>query len=257
MRYLLVLFVFLVSVAPAEALLLCARVDSGTGELRDGSSIKLRRECRSGESSLGTTEALARLTSEGESEEAGSSQRSSAAAVASRSSSTGCGLLITRDDVISTHCNVKVQNGLNSTATKNNKGNLIIGYDEPLSVGTTLRTGSHNLVLGIYNDYTSYGGIVSGEANKIENVFSVAVGGARNVAAGQFSSVFGGTANEVQSASVGGSAHGCYENIVSGKDATVHGGYANSASAVQSSIFGGKNGTCLTVNGICAGTTGP
>ena len=238
MRYLLVLSIFLVSVAPAEALLLCARIDSGTGELRDGSSIKLRRECRSGESSLGTTDALARLSSGVKPGEAGLPEASRAAATSSMAS-TDCGLKITSSAIFSTHCNVYVQNGLGSTETRNDTGNLIIGYDEPLPVGTTLRTGSHNLVLGKWNSYTSFGGIVAGENNKIRNEYSVAIGGVNHVADGEFSTIVGGTSNTVTSASVGGSVSGGYENTVSGADASVSGGSNNTAAGKYSTVIGG------------------
>ena len=38
----------------AHALNLCARIDQATGEPRDGASIKLRSQCRDGETAIGT-----------------------------------------------------------------------------------------------------------------------------------------------------------------------------------------------------------
>ena len=57
--------------------------------------------------------------------------------------------------------NLQVINGSKSESVSNGTGNLIIGYDE--APGT--QTGSHNLLLGTGNSYTSYGGIIAGHAD--------------------------------------------------------------------------------------------
>jgi hypothetical protein len=54
--------------------------------------------------------------------------------------------------------NVQIVNGQGTTASANGLGNLIIGYDE----GTQKRTGSHNLVLGEQQSFTSYAGLIGG-----------------------------------------------------------------------------------------------
>ncbi|HVN60807.1 MAG TPA: hypothetical protein VMT59_06065, partial [Gaiellaceae bacterium] len=52
--------------------------------------------------------------------------------------------------------NLQLVDGLGSTTTQNGTGNLIIGYDE----GATTTTGSHYLVLGTGNSYSSWAAIV-------------------------------------------------------------------------------------------------
>src|SRR5581483_745685 len=47
--------------------------------------------------------------------------------------------------------NVYIRNGSNSTMTTNGVGNLILGYNESTNQS---RTGSHNIVTGLYNEYT-------------------------------------------------------------------------------------------------------
>lgn len=54
--------------------------------------------------------------------------------------------------------NVQIIDGSGSTSTVNGTGNLVLGYDDTL--GT--QTGSHDLILGENQSYTSYGEIVGG-----------------------------------------------------------------------------------------------
>ena len=59
--------------------------------------------------------------------------------------------------------NLFIRNGLGITNSVNGLGNLILGFNEPRPLnadGTNpnVRTGSHNLVLGVRNNYRSYGG---------------------------------------------------------------------------------------------------
>jgi hypothetical protein len=87
-------------------------------------------------------------------------------------------------------------------------GNLIIGYNErfpnPTNVGD--RTGSHNLVIGDFHRYNSFGGFVAGDANRITGGGASVIGGTNNTASGWFSSVSGGHLNEASgvTASVSG-----------------------------------------------------
>ena len=50
-------------------------------------------------------------------------------------------------------------------------GNLIVGYNDRRGCRRAgpcnLRSGSHNLVVGMYHDYTSFGGFVAGGGNEI------------------------------------------------------------------------------------------
>ena len=96
--------------------------------------------------------------------------------------------------------NVQIVNGTESTdGTLNGVGNLIIGYNEsrgviqcPDGLWCGRLTGSHNLIVGSYNNYTSNGGIVVGLFNEISGAFSSVSGGTTNTASGHYSSVSGG-----------------------------------------------------------------
>lgn len=93
--------------------------------------------------------------------------------------------------------NVHVQSGTGATAdTTSGLGNLIIGYNEvdPL-VGLTLRNGSHNLVGGQMNYFSSSGGVVFGANNRITGQYSAVLGGGQNTANGMYSTVYGGQLN--------------------------------------------------------------
>jgi hypothetical protein len=110
--------------------------------------------------------------------------------------------------------NVQVVSGSGFTfGETNGRGNLIIGYNELAgSVGGIVRTGSHNLVVGTFNNYTSYGGIVAGIDNLLTGKFASVTGGARNNAAGSYSSVSGGQWNR---------AGGDYSAISGGPNRTI------------------------------------
>lgn len=93
--------------------------------------------------------------------------------------------------------NVHVRNG--SGATNNNAlpyqglGNLIIGYNENTTPTPTLtRTGSHNLIGGSLNSFSSFGGMVMGLQNTISGQYASVLGGNGNTAVGSNSTVYGG-----------------------------------------------------------------
>jgi hypothetical protein len=90
--------------------------------------------------------------------------------------------------------NVQIVNGKGSTGSTNGKGNLIVGYNESRGNGDN-RDGSHNIVVGTRNDYTSSGGIVCGLNNTIAGRFSTVIGGNGNAASGDFSTITGGEKN--------------------------------------------------------------
>jgi len=100
--------------------------------------------------------------------------------------------------ILITGANVHVRSG--SGATDNNVapfaglGNLIIGYNENTTPTPTLvRTGSHNLVGGGMNSFSSVGGMVFGFQNTISGSYASILGGSVNTAAGPKSTVYGGT----------------------------------------------------------------
>src|SRR5262249_22206582 len=86
-----------------------------------------------------------------------------------------------------TGCNVYVQSGSGSTDDNTSSGgsltglgNLIIGYNAPQGNPWDIRTGSHNLILGDYNNYSSYGGLVAGSYNTVSGAYASISGGAFN-----------------------------------------------------------------------------
>ena len=152
-----------------------------------------------------------------------------------------------------TGINVQVVNGQGTTNTTNGLGNLIVGYNELGNFNGDDRTGSHNLVTGQANSFSSYGGLVAGQGNTVSGRWSSVSGGQDNTAYGYASSVSGGgynTASEGDSSVSGG-----YNNTASGGFASSSsGGYENEASGPFSSVSGGYGLTAADVKSWAAGT---
>jgi hypothetical protein len=147
--------------------------------------------------------------------------------------------------------NVQVVNGAGSTASANGEGNLVIGYDE--NAGKHEQTGSHDLILGQEQTFTSYGGVLAGQLNSITAPFASvsggqqntasgegawAGGGQRNLASGLDSSISGGQLN--QAGFISSVSGGALNRASTGGSSWVGGGFKNSATGGYSSIFGGK-----------------
>ena len=162
--------------------------------------------------------------------------------------------------------NLQVVNGTNSTESINGAGNLIVGYDEVnsatkivcslatdvngnsltsestcLAAGGTVaarqKTGSHNLVMGSGNSYSSAGGIIAGQGNFITALFASNLGGTGNIVSGRAAVNVAGQGNhpsELLTAILGGA-----NNTASSNNATVSGGSSNNASFVGSTVSGG------------------
>jgi len=132
--------------------------------------------------------------------------------------------------------NVQVVNGEGMTASTNGEGNLVIGYDENPTNRT--QTGSHNLIVGPYQQYTSFAGIVSGSANAIEAEGAAVIGGFNNDADGERAVVDGGEDNVAYgfAAAVSGGSF----NAAPGKWSTVTGGQSGQSAGEASSITGGR-----------------
>ena len=167
--------------------------------------------------------------------------------------------------------NLNIVNGMGNTETTNSLGNLVIGYNELRGPGyTDTRTGSHMLVIGKWNNFSSFGGIVTGSYNEttaryasiisgfrsiVSGNWSTVTGGAENVASRDFAAVSGGLQNEASGFAswVGGGAQNRaisdYSTVtggelnVAGERASVSGGYSNTASGIYSSISGGQEHT--------------
>ena len=132
--------------------------------------------------------------------------------------------------VIFEDANVLVLDGTGSTVTDptTGLGNLIVGYDESSTDPIDIKTGSHNLVVGRYHTYSSYGGLVAGNDNNVTGASASVSGGASNTASGLWSSVSGGSGNTASESS--SSVSGGYLNTASGNSSSVSGGTGNTAS---------------------------
>lgn len=148
------------------------------------------------------------------------------------------------NEVVITGANLRIVNGLGDTRTINGLGNLIVGYNEPRGpedqnqFGPDNRIGSHNVVVGKGQNFSSFGGLVVSELNEISGAFASVSGGFGNKASGSHSSVSGGR-----------------ENTASGSFcSTVSGGAGNTASEFNSSVSGGANNTASGVaSAVCGG----
>ena len=159
-----------------------------------------------------------------------------------------------QDTITFTNMNVQIVSGSGTTdAEPTGTGNLIIGYNELREAGDD-RTGSHMLVIGKENNYSSYGGMVVGHGNAASGLYSSVSGGAFNTASGHNTSVSGGqynTASEESAAVSGG-----YYNTASGPWSSVSGGHINTASSAWSSVSGGISKTADSEDCTVAGNVG-
>ncbi len=162
--------------------------------------------------------------------------------------------------------NLQVVNGSNFTESVNGAGNLIIGYDEtntstrivcslatdtngsPLTSESTClsaggavavrqKNGSHNLVMGSQNSYSSAGGIIAGRGNFISALHASNLGGTGNLASGSLSVTVAGQGNHATE--TGAAILGGANNLASGSNASVSGGSSNSARVVGATVSGG------------------
>jgi hypothetical protein len=101
--------------------------------------------------------------------------------------------------VIFTGVNLHVRSGSGSTGdngTPTGLGNLIVGYNEgPHPDPTSGRTGSHNIVAGTLNAFTSSAGLVMGYQNWVQGEYATILGGRGNLALGRASAILGGPTN--------------------------------------------------------------
>ena len=149
--------------------------------------------------------------------------------------------------------NLQIVNGEGKTNTTNGAGNLVIGYDQSREQACEevheecipgipgRQTGSHNLIVGSGQSFTSYGGIVAGLVGTITAPYASVTGGFQNEASGERASVSGGSTNRASAlfASVSGGAL----NKASGFSASVSGGIQDTASGLFSSVSGGHKNT--------------
>jgi hypothetical protein len=162
--------------------------------------------------------------------------------------------------ILFSKANIQVVNGEGKTATANGEGNIVIGYNE--TPGT--ETGSHNLVLGGTQDYTSYAGILGGNSNTAQGPFATLVGehnkatefGKGAFVAGHYDdvsqhygSITGGCGNSVGALpggtctefEEGSTVTGGHENDDVGKDDVIVGGANNVGQLGETVVLGGAN----------------
>ncbi|OOC08954.1 hypothetical protein [Thioalkalivibrio halophilus] len=156
---------------------------------------------------------------------------------------------------------VQIVNGEGETDIINGVGNLIVGYNEARGVyegevcsdgqyddqtdcttnggawAQNHKSGSHNIVGGSGNSYSSYGGLVVGQQNAINRDYASVSAGLRNIASGEQSSVSGGALNTAEGR--WSSVSGGDENEASGEISSISGGWNNSAASGRSSVSGG------------------
>jgi hypothetical protein len=146
-----------------------------------------------------------------------------------------------RPEVVITGANLRIVNGLRSTATANGLGNLLVGYNEPRDDGDHEHTGSHNVVVGQGHNFSSFGGLVVGRQNAIHGAFASVSGGFDNTASGDSASVSGGIFNRAKGPNT--SISGGFDNTASGNAAVVSGGDGNTASGNTAVASGGHGNT--------------
>ncbi|MFC1889292.1 hypothetical protein ACFL4G_06005 [Thermodesulfobacteriota bacterium] len=143
------------------------------------------------------------------------------------------------NDIVFSGANVHIVNGTDTTdGAVNGLGNLIVGYNEEPDIPD--RSGSHNIVVGIKHNYSSYGGLVAGKENTISNAYASVCGGFQNVASGYIANVSGGYLN-VAAGDLFSHVSGGVANTASGNYSSVSGGRENIASGYGSSISGGHD----------------
>jgi hypothetical protein len=132
--------------------------------------------------------------------------------------------------------NVAIVNGTGTTdGALNGLGNLVVGYGENGLAAT--RSGSHNLVVGMHHEYTSFAGLIAGYANKVTGTHSSVSAGNFNTASGSASSVSAGYLNTASAAN--SSVSGGESNEATAQGASVSGGWHSTASGWMANISGG------------------
>lgn len=134
----------------------------------------------------------------------------------------------------------------------NGLGNLVLGYNSPRPFEYNDRSGSHNLVIGDLQSYSSYDGIVAGYHNGLDSPYASGVGGAYNWSRDLCSSVSGGLGNYAFAnfSSLSGGA----QNTASAPWASISGGQGNVASGWWSAISGGQNNAAGSDHAWAGGT---
>lgn len=116
-------------------------------------------------------------------------------------------------NIIFSGANIHIVSGSGATHDSTGLGNLVIGYDDDtadLAIIDAARDGSHNLIVGDDNTFTSSGGLVAGYLNGIGGEYASVSGGQANTANAPYSSISGGESN---------TASGNFSNVAGGENA--------------------------------------
>lgn len=224
-----------VLVQPAQALVVCAKVDLNTGLPKEKAKLVVKSACTAGKEVPVGIQLNGSPGVDGE--------------------------------VVFAGVNVQVVNGIGATSTNNALGNLVVGYNED-TVPPNDRSGSHNLIVGREHTYSAFGGIGGGESNTLGGNEAFVVGRS-NIASGRLASVSGGESNVASGlvASVtggfGNTASNLYSwcgggalNYASGLSASVSGGSLNEAFGDHSSVSGGNSNDAPGSNSSVSGGLG-
>ncbi len=141
-----------------------------------------------------------------------------------------------------------------SSSTVNGLGNLFIGYNERSAGSPEEQLGSHNLIVGPYHSFTSYGGIIAGYGSSATEQYASVVGGLNNAASAPFASVSGGFANVADGDYA--AVHGGRSNTASGYAAAVGGGYMNTVLGDYASVLSGSENYVSGDYGAIVGGSG-
>jgi len=196
----------------------------------------------------------------------------------------GLGDYVSVDDsahtVLVSGANLQVVNGLGTDLSQNGLGNIIGGYNTPVSDSELLeRTGSHNIIVGQGQRYTGNcnliggqdnlasgtWGIVLGTQNDLGGIRNVMIGGSNNQANGAVNLVLGGAGNNIDGehnvvlGGLGNFADGDFNVILGGENNAAYapsginvvlGGYSNTTdSTFNSAVLGGNNNTIGSSDG--------
>lgn len=138
-----------------------------------------------------------------------------------------------------TGVNVQVVSGAGSTdGLENGVGNVVVGYNELGNFDGDDRTGSHNVVVGRANSYSSHGALVSGTQNTSSATYASVTGGTGNRATGPHASVTGGAGN--LSSDYASTVCGGQLNLAGGGLSAVLGGRSNTASGTETVVCSGE-----------------
>lgn len=117
------------------------------------------------------------------------------------------------NNVFISGANLHVRNGLGTTVNGgfNGLGNLIVGYNESRGSpdNPDVRTGSHNLIVGVGANYARNASIITGVNNASANHYASVYGGTGNFANATYSVVVGGYNNQ---------SNGGWSTILGGRD---------------------------------------